>query len=275
MKRQIIEIDEDKCTGCGLCVPGCPEGALQIIDGKARLVSDLFCDGLGACIGDCPEGAIKVIEREAEPYDERKVMENIVKAGAGTVKAHLKHLKDHNQTEYLNQALEVLAEKGINPPSLEEKPAHHGGGCPGQMMRENLKAKKSPASAPAGEVPSELNQWPIQLALVNPAAPYFQNADLVIAADCTAFSYGNFHRDFLKEKTLVVFCPKLDTVLDQYVQKLSQIIKNNTIKSIEVVRMIVPCCSGAVSITRKALELSGKNLEVKETVISLEGEIMG
>lgn len=275
MKRQIIEIDEDKCTGCGLCVPGCPEGALQIIDGKARLVSDLFCDGLGACLGECPEGAINVIEREAEAYDERKVMENIVKAGTGTIKAHLKHLKDHKQTDYFNQAVAVLNEKGIAVPSLEEKHHHHGGGCPGSRMMNNTKTKKERSDAPVGEVPSELNQWPIQLALLNPAAPYFENADLVVAADCVPFAYGNFHAEFLKGKTLVIFCPKLDSELDEYVQKLSQIISGNTIKSVTVVRMVVPCCSGAVAITRKAVQLSGKNLDVQETVISLEGDILG
>ncbi len=187
MKRQIIEIDAEKCNGCGACVPDCPEGAIQVIDGKARLISDIFCDGLGACIGTCPQGAISTMEREAEAYDERRTMENIIKGGSNVVKAHLMHLKNHGQTKYLSIAIDVLREKGIAIPDLEEKlPC----GCPGEMARiidpmddeedENLKGGSS------GTASSQLRQWPVQIHLLNPRAPFFENAHLLLLSDCVA-----------------------------------------------------------------------------------------
>lgn len=182
MKRQIINIDDTLCDGCGNCVPGCPEGALQIIDGKARLVSDLFCDGLGACIGECPQGAITVIEREAEPYSERTVMENIVRQGPGTIRAHLAHLRDHNETGYLNEAIAVLREKNIPVPEefvgsdAKRFQADIPCGCPSSHARVVVPHKT--AGVDSGyEAPSELSQWPIQLHLVNPRNPYFAGAD--------------------------------------------------------------------------------------------------
>jgi len=270
MKRSIIEIDNDKCNGCGVCVPDCPEGALQIIDGKARLVSDLFCDGLGACISTCPEDAINIVEREAEPYDERKVMENVVPHGANTIKAHLKHLNDHGEMNFLNIALDYLAEKNIPVPEYKEENCGHG--CPGS---QEVEIKKQPAhDGPVGSVPSELSQWPVQLKLINPMAQYFDNADLVIAADCVAFSFGNFHQRFLKDKKLVVFCPKLDPYVDEYVDKLALLFKEHAIKSITAVRMEVPCCGGVNVILDRAMEKAGKMIPVREYVISIGGEII-
>jgi len=276
MKRQIIKIDEEKCNGCGLCVPDCPEGALQIVDGKARLVGELLCDGLGACIGNCPEGAIEVEERDAEAYDEKKVMENIVKAGPDVLSAHLKHLKDHDQQEYLNLAKEYMKENNIEIPEekVEEKPMACG--CPGTMMRDFRNEKKpdeekSPEGS-SGPVGSELQQWPTQLHLISPQAPYFKNADLLVAADCTAFAYGDFHRRFIKGKAIVMFCPKLDTVMDMYLEKLTSIIRDNDIKSVTVVKMEVPCCFGALKLTEEAIKRSGKNIVLKEYTITVQGE---
>lgn len=298
MKRKIVKIDEEKCNGCGLCIPNCPEGALQIIDEKARLISDLFCDGLGACIGYCPQGAIIIEERETEDYDEKRVMENIVKQGKNVIKAHLEHLKSHKQDKYFNQAIEFLKEKNIEipleqvaagheqhnfagcPPSLEElrgtirrsSPSANEGGCPGSKMMD---FRKKPAQAEraksSARQESELAQWPIQLSLVPPSAPYFQDADLSIVADCVPFAYANFHQDFLKGKSIVIACPKLDDV-DFYVEKLAQIFKQSSIKSINVVHMEVPCCFGLNGIVEEALEKSQKNIPVKELVISISGE---
>ena len=275
MKRKIIKIDEDKCNGCGACVPNCPEGALQIIDGKARLVGELLCDGLGACIGKCPLGAITVEEREAEEYDEKKVIENVIKAGPETIKAHLKHLKDHNQDKDLKQAMEVLKKKKINI-SLEEdnnKGKMHAG-CPGTRMMDFRSEHGGSLTSAGGPINSELRQWPIQLQLVSPGAPYFKDADLVIAADCVPFAYGDFHRKFLKNKALVLFCPKLDTVLEEYIEKLSVIFKENNIKSITLVHMEVPCCYGLVQVVEEALKKSGKNIIIKDYTISIKGEIV-
>ncbi len=285
MKRKIINIDEEKCNGCGLCIPGCPEGAIQMIDNKARLVSDLFCDGLGACLGTCPQDAIQIEEREAEPYDERKVMENIVKQGANTVKAHLVHLKEHNETEFLEQAIAYLNEKGIAIPELEEKqeeppaPAHghghgHMGGCPGAAQMKLERKGGQPAAAAPVNQQSQLTNWPIQLQLLNPHAPYLQGADLLVSADCVPYAYANFHQRFLKDKVMVTFCPKLDQVAEQYIEKLAVMVKDNDIKSISVLRMEVPCCGGTTHIVQKALEKAGKVLPIKEYIISINGEIM-
>jgi len=278
MKRKIIKIDEDKCTGCGLCIPNCPEGALQIIDGKVRLISDLFCDGLGACIGHCPEGAIHVEEREAEPYDEYRVMENVVKAGKNVIKAHLEHLKDHNEMEFYRQALEFLKEKNIEIPIEEEKkaePVKGHGGCPGAMMLYLMEHdKKKEKVEETLNLKSELQNWPIQLQLLNPHAPYLKGADLLIAADCVAFSYPAFHQKFLKGKILALFCPKLDTTLEEYIEKLSHIFKNSDIKSITLLHMEVPCCSGTERIVKLALEKAGKKINIEKHVISLRGDIL-
>jgi len=275
MKRKIIVIDESKCDGCGLCAQGCPEGALQVIDGKAKLVAEMFCDGLGACVGGCPRGAISVETRQAEPYDERRTMDNIVKGGAGVIKAHLAHLKSHGDKKHLAEAGEYLKEHNIPVPVLESSgcgchsPA--GGGCPGGAIHDNR--NKTAASGKTVSGASELRQWPIQLHLLNPYAPYFENADLLVAADCTAFSFGAFHPELLKGKSLVIFCPKLDNAAEDYVEKLTELFRSNDIKSVTVARMTVPCCGGTTALVREALSRSGKSIKFEEIVISLEGEI--
>ncbi|MCB5259485.1 MAG: 4Fe-4S binding protein [Candidatus Cloacimonetes bacterium] len=271
MKRQIIKIDEDKCNGCGLCIPGCPEGALQLIDGKARLISDLFCDGLGACIGDCPQGAILVEEREAEPYNEAYVMENIMKAGENTIKAHLHHLKSHGEMKYYGQALDILKENAYDVDALtrEETMAC---GCSGTQAKQ-IEPQTTETDS-TGQLQSELGQWPVQLTLINPAAQYFDDADLLISADCVPYAYRDFHQRFLKGKIVITFCPKLDQDLERYIDKLAQIFTLHRIKSISIVRMEVPCCGGTEVLLQKALERAGKMHFVKVNIISVDGKII-
>lgn len=273
MKRKIIKINEEKCNGCGACIPDCPEGALQVIDGKARLISDLFCDGLGACIKACPTDAMQIEEREAEPYDEYKVMPNIAKAGANTIKAHLKHLQDHGEDKLFSQAIDYLEKNNIPIPTLEVKPLPCG--CPGTMQKDLRKEKTSaPAQNAPSNLQSELNNWPIQLKLLNPHAPYLKGADLVIAADCTAFAYANFHQKFLKNKVLIMLCPKLDTDLDSYIEKLSIIFGTQEINSITLVHMEVPCCSGVETIIKEAMKKSNTNIIIKDYTVSITGELI-
>jgi NAD-dependent dihydropyrimidine dehydrogenase PreA subunit/phosphohistidine swiveling domain-containing protein len=276
MKRSIIHIDEDKCNGCGLCVPACHEGAIKIIDGKARLAGDSLCDGLGACLGECPQGAITIEERDADQYNEIEALENIMKEGPASVEAHLKHLKEHGQTEYVDIAEQYLKEKRQN--IMQDKKPSEGSacGCPGAAMRDLRQKPRTsePGSMAAGPLQSELQQWPIQLRLLNPHAPFFQDADLLVCADCAPFTYADFHRKFLKGKVLVMFCPKLDEDLDGYVEKLTAIFKDNTIKSITIVRMEVPCCGGTERIVEEALKRSGKNIILRGYTISLQGEII-
>jgi ferredoxin len=271
MKRDVIKINEDKCTGCGDCIPGCPEGALQVIDNKARLISDLFCDGLGACIGTCPQGAIEIEEREAEPYDEHEVMENIVKAGPNVIKAHLKHLADHSEKQLLNQAIDFLKEKHIEVPDYEEDKTF-ACGCPSSIEMD-LGDKPESNNVPV-LLGAELRNWPVQLQLLNPNAPYLKNANLLISADCAPFAFANFHQRFLKDKILIILCPKLDKTIDQYVDKLAEIFDKQDIKSISIVHMEVPCCSGIEVIVQRALEKASKNIIIKDYTISIKGEII-
>jgi NAD-dependent dihydropyrimidine dehydrogenase PreA subunit len=312
VKRKIISIDESKCTGCGQCIPDCPEGALQIIEGKARLVSDLFCDGLGACIGTCPEGAISVIEREAVPYDERAVMETIVRQGAPVIKAHLDHLAGHGQVALYDQAVEYLIENGIlipdhcppvrksrrrqtvlpgektgEPHSLQEtrphapaagmSPGGSGGpgpfaGCPGSAARTI--PRTGPRQLVGGTTGSELRQWPVQLSLLNAAAPYFENADLLIAADCVPFAYAGFHAELLRGRIVIIFCPKLDSDIEGYITKLAEIFSLHTIRSIMVAHMEVPCCSGVRYVVDKALDKAGKKIPVMEKTVTIAGGVV-
>lgn len=279
MKRSIIKIDEEKCTGCELCIPNCPEGAIQIIDGKARLVSDLFCDGLGACLGHCPEGAIEIEEREAEPYDESTVMENIIKQGDNVVMAHLEHLKEHGESEYLRQALAVLEEKGISNPLEKEKggaPGHHGmasGGCPGSRSMKFAETD-SAAGDETGTRPSALTHWPIQLHLMSPHAPQYQGKDVLLSADCVAFSLGDFHKDYLKDKTLAIACPKLDEGQDVYVEKIRALIDDAKINTLTVMTMEVPCCSGLLMLARKAAESASRKVPLKSVVVGVRGSVL-
>lgn len=270
-KRKIISIDEKKCNGCGLCVPNCPEGAIRIIEHKARLISDLFCDGLGACIGRCPQGAITIEEREAAAYDEDKVMANIVKQGPNVIKAHLEHLRERRELVYLKQAADFLKKKNINI-TLDEA-AHHapgGFGCPGSRMMDFR--KKTPQAVKGNlSVDSELGQWPVQLRLVPAHAPYFEDADLLIAADCVPFAYASFHQDLLKGKILLVGCPKLDDI-SLYQEKLRQIFTENNIKSVTCAHMEVPCCFGLLSAINEALKGSGKKIPFRDITISIKGK---
>lgn len=280
MKRKIIKIDADKCTGCGLCIPNCPEGAIQMIDGKARLISDLFCDGLGACLGHCPEGAITVEEREAAPYDEPKVMENIIKAGPNTIKAHLEHLQSHGQKEFLAQAIKVLRQKGIPNPIEEGKAGPgagqhgQGGGCPGSRAMNFARQPVDTAGESAGTRPSQLTHWPVQLHLVSPQAPHFQGSDLLLAADCTAFSLGEFHKGYLKGKTLAIACPKLDEGQETYVEKLRVMIDEARINTLTVMIMQVPCCSGLLRLAKQAASQAARKVPVKCVVVGLQGDIL-
>lgn len=293
MKRSIIKIDEEKCTGCALCIPNCQEGALQIIDGKARLISDLFCDGLGACIGHCTEGAITLEEREAEPYNETLVMEKIVKQGKNTILAHLHHLKSHGADDYLIEAIAYIKTHHIDMDVTKEENrsrevVHHemmaaksagcGGGCPGSAPMvfdiDLEEVEKAGNNAKGADAPSELRQWPVQLHLLNPNAPYFRNADVVVAADCAAFAMGNFHNRFLKGKTLAIACPKLDSNQESYLQKLIAMINDSNINSITVVRMEVPCCGGLTRLAQLAIANAKRKIPVKQAVISAQGEVL-
>lgn len=228
MIRKIIKIDEEKCNGCGACVSACHEGAIGLVDGKAKLMRDDYCDGLGDCLPSCPTGAISFEQREAADYNEKAVMEN--------------RLKKH----------------GI---------ANHGG-CPGSKLSHIMHGYGSHTDIKAE---SRLSQWPVQIKLVPVNAPYFDGADLLIAADCTAFAYGNFHNDFIKDKITLIGCPKLDSV--DYSEKLTAILAVNDIKSVTVVRMEVPCCGGIQTAVQKALDASGKNVPLNVTVISTDGKI--
>lgn len=302
MLRKIIQIDEEKCNGCGLCIPNCHEGALQIIDNKARLISDLFCDGLGACIGHCPEGAIEIIEREAEPYNETKVMEIISKQGRNTILAHLEHLRDHNENEFLKEAIAYIKAHNIDLstendtnnvkastaiyPNLQEALKHSKSesgsacGCGSAKtidfridMDQVNKAAAAPITA-TQNVPSELRQWPIQLHLVNPMASYFQGADLVLAADCVAFSMGDFHNKLLKGKSLAIACPKLDTNKEIYIEKLSTMISDAKINTITLPIMEVPCCGGLLQMAKLAIQQSGRSIPVKKIIVGIKGDII-
>jgi ferredoxin len=279
MKRKIISIDEDTCNGCGNCIPGCPEGAIQMIDGKARLISDLFCDGLGACLGQCPEEAITIEEREAEPYDEPKVMANIVKQGSNTIAAHLIHLKEHNESEYLKQALSYLAEHQIGNPLEEMKKMNShshtsGGGCPGSRSTDFAPASPTAAADQEGTRPSELTHWPIQLHLISPAAAHFRGRDLLLAADCVPFTMGDFHKDFLKGKTLAIACPKLDGGQEVYLEKLTALIDEAKINTLQVMIMQVPCCGGLLRLAQEAASRASRKVPVKCTVVSLQGDVL-
>jgi Pyruvate/2-oxoacid:ferredoxin oxidoreductase delta subunit len=279
MKRKIISIDESKCNGCEQCLPGCPEGALQMIDGKARLISDLFCDGLGACLGHCPEGAITIEEREAAPYDERQVIAGIARQGKAVIEAHLKHLKDHNEMTYLQQALDYLREQGIaasvgNGGSRPAPGAHGSHGCPGSQVINFGTQQESKEQGAAVAQPSRLTHWPIQLHLISPLASHYRGADLLLAADCVPFALGGFHENHLKGKTLTIACPKLDQGQEVYLEKLTSLVNEAEVKSVTVMIMQVPCCSGLLHLARKAVERSGRPVPLRFLIVGLRGEIL-
>ena len=236
--RKIVKIDEDKCDGCGQCIVNCPEGALQIIDGKARVVKESYCDGLGACLGTCPLDAITIEEREADPFDEE------------AVNKHMAEAEKDKQAALL--------------PTI-------GGGCPGSAVRQ-MEASSAAAAVSTG-MPSRLGHWPVQLALVPPGAPFLQNADLLLAADCVPFAMADFHERFLRGNAVVVGCPKLDDV-QGYVVKLTEILQQSSVHSLTIIHMEVPCCSGLSYIAKMAIEASGRNIPAKEATVSVDGRLL-
>lgn len=280
-KRNIIKIDEHLCNGCGVCVEGCNEGALQMIDGKARIVSELYCDGLGACIGECPVGAITIEEREAEPYDERAVMERIAPKGEATILAHLKHLKDHSETEFLQQGVKYLRENGIDVDlssiqrterSKNQEPKMQCG-CPGSMERSFAVPSLAGMEIAVSPQLSQLTQWPVQLHLLNPQAGFFREADIIIAADCTAYAYADFHTRFIKGKTLAIACPKLDSNKESYIAKITEMIDSANINTLTVIIMEVPCCTGLIQLAKMATQQAIRKVPIKKIVIGIQGEI--
>lgn len=254
--RKIVKIDEVKCNGCGLCIPNCAEGALAIIDGKAKLVKDIYCDGLGACLGHCPQDAIEIIERDASEFNEAEAMQ-FVKSKKEVLSSHIiKHVESSNGGAVRQFSGTMAA------PAL--------GGCPGSKMRQ---INRSDEKGSDDKTTSKLSQWPIQLKLVPVDAPFFKGADLLITADCVPFAYANYHKDFLKGKSVVVGCPKLDDA-DYYLEKLSEIIKNSSLESITVLRMEVPCCGGMSFAAKGARDKAGSDVPVKVITISIEGKIL-
>lgn len=256
MIRKIIEINQEKCNGCGLCVDACHEGALQLVDGKAVLLSDEYCDGLGDCLPECPTDAIKITEREAADYDDE------------LVKARLKSMKEPKSVQENQPSKENEAEK-------ESHPHHAGCSCPGTRA---AMLKQAPAVSPTIEIgqverSSELRQWPIQLNLINPQASYLQKADLLIAADCTAYAYASFHEKFMKDRITLIGCPKLDDN-EYYIEKMAEILKKNNPRSVKVVRMEVPCCSGIVRAVKEAMIQSRTIVPYSEVTINSQGQIV-
>ncbi len=231
--RNIVRIDEEKCNGCGLCAQACAEGAIEIVNGKAKLISDTYCDGLGACIGHCPEDAITIEQREADDFDE------------AATKVHLAEQKQH-------QAQPAVV-------------------CPG-LMAKDLRRKGQSLGSAVVTNPSQLTHWPIQLKLLSPTAPCLANADLLLVADCVPFAMGDFHNRLLKDHSLAVGCPKLDNV-DFYIEKLAAVLRANSLKSLTVVHMEVPCCFGLMHVARKAIDLSGANIPFEDVTIDLQGNI--
>ena len=231
--RKVVRIDEEKCTGCGVCIPACAEGALRIVEGKARLVGDRYCDGLGACLGECPEGAITIEDREAELFDEHAV----------------KH-----QTEHHSHGKETL-------------PC----GCPSASVTRLERRETGTSSRESTHQESLLGNWPVQLTLVPPGAPFLQGADVVLAADCVPFTYAGFHQDFLRDHALLVACPKLDD-FEAHLTKLAEILRRSKVKSITVVRMEVPCCSGLTHMAEEAIRLSGNKMPLGEVIIGIKGD---
>lgn len=236
MKRRIIEIDREKCTGCGLCVNACHEGAIGLENGKAVLLRDDYCDGLGDCLPTCPTNAISFVEREALPYDEAAVEQN-------------------KQTQGMT----------------------HTGGCPGSQMRSlshgcpgSHTQTMTPCTMTAQDVPSRLTMWPVQIKLCAPNAPYFDGCDLLIAADCTAYAYGNFHAEFMQNRVTLIGCPKLDNI--DYSEKLTAILLMNDVRSITLARMEVPCCGGMETAVRRAVEASGREIPITTTIITIDGQ---
>ncbi len=247
VRRKIIEINEELCTGCGNCVVDCAEGALKVIDGKAKVINDVFCDGLGACISACPENALQIIEREAAEFDEEAV-EN-----------YLESMKNEENVE-LEQVKQIVAEHS------------HQCGCPSsQTMVFNEHEVQTETS---GKISSTLRQWPVQMHLINPKAPYYQGADVLISADCVGYSYGDFHRDFLSSKSIAIACPKLDQGKEVYIEKIKALIDGAKINTLTVVVMEVACCSGLIALAQEGAKRARRKVPIKYIIISVKGDII-
>jgi len=247
VNRKIIKIDEDLCTGCGNCVVACAEAALEVIDGKARVVNDIFCDGLGACMGECPEGALEIIEREALEFDEEAVEKRL---------ESLNH-KESIETEQVRQIVADHAQQC---------------GCPSAQTM--VFDEPETQSEVAGKIPSALRQWPVQMHLINPIAPYYQGADVLLSADCVGFSYGDFHRDFLKQKSIAIACPKLDQGKELYIEKIKSLIDDAKINTLTVAIMDVPCCSGLLGLAQEGAKRATRKVPIKYIVVGIQGNIL-
>lgn len=278
MQRTIITIDEEKCDGCGLCVQGCAEGALAIVDGKAKLVSEVYCDGLGACLGECPRGAIRTEVREAPAYDQAAVDVHLAKLGRKPA-AHGHHAP----------APALAAEGGCacahgghgDEPAAPVHHHHHhghdhgGGGCPGSRLRQMAPPAAAPAERSAGAMsPSQLRSWPVQLALVPPQAGFLKGADILLCADCVPFAVPDFHQKYLAGRVVLVGCPKLDN-LAAYTQKLAAIYSVAQPRSVTVLRMEVPCCAGLAQAANRAKEAIGSEVPVETVIVGIGGEELG
>jgi NAD-dependent dihydropyrimidine dehydrogenase PreA subunit len=311
MKREIIKIDNEKCDGCGLCIPNCHEGALQIIDEKAVLISDLMCDGLGACIGHCPQDALTIEEREAEAYDEVMVMKEMIQKGKNVVVAHMKHLKDHQEHSFLKEGVQFLLNNkeklDFNPVEVIQEVHGHGkresltgpaavapaaasvagiAGAPAPVKMESgegcgCMGSREMSFQPEGETvnesveqPSSLRQWPVQLHLINPAAGYFQGADLLVAADCVAYAMGDFHSKHLRNKSLVIACPKLDSRQEVYQQKITALIDQSQVNTLTVMIMEVPCCGGLMQLVQDAVSQAQRKVPIKAIQVGVQGQVL-
>jgi len=244
--RKIIKIDEDLCTGCGNCIVDCAEGALKVIDGKARVINDVFCDGLGACISGCPEGALEIIERESLEFDEE------------AVEKHLESLKN-----------DVHEHNATTP-----EPDSFACGCPGSRTMTFDESSEETEQITGGKVQSQLRQWPVQMHLISPTAPYFQGADVLLSADCVAYSLGGYHPEYLKGKSVGIACPKLDQGSEVYIEKIRSWIDDAKINTLTVMTMQVPCCSGLVQLAKLGAEKATRKVPIKSIVVSLQGEIL-
>lgn len=252
MKRKIIKINEEKCTGCGLCVPGCHEEAIQIIDGKARLVKDIFCDGLGACLGECPEGALSIEERQAEPFDEKLVQK--------TISRRKKEETGSHKGRSIPQNLYVIDSAGV---------------CPGSAHSTfEIDAQAASGNTQPDAQPSELTHWPVQMHLINPAADFFQGKDVILAADCVAFALGDFHTRFLKGRSLAIACPKLDEGQEEYIEKIRRMADDAKINTLTVIIMQVPCCRGLIQIAQAGLNKAGRKVPLKSVIIGINGVVL-
>ena len=295
MVRDIIKINEELCNGCGECVPNCHEGALQIIDGKVRLVSELMCDGLGACLGHCPTGALTIEKREATPYDEVATIKEMIPKGKNTVTAHLRHLKEHGEINYLHQAVRYLDEVAstlpfdlaevkaavhqVPNPHLERikaqtiQPKHEACGCPGAKSQA-FSVDAPRVAGEQGSLQSQLTHWPVQLHLINPMAQFFHGADLLVAADCVAFSLGGFHQNYLKGKTLAIACPKLDDNQQIYTQKIKTLVDDARVNTITVMIMEVPCCGGLLRLVQQALAECSRKVPLNLVIVGVKGNVV-